>query len=321
MEIEIMKKLPSEGDILNFINSAEISHKIDIQNPIEWFKYKFFSSPYGNSIIVIAKENSKYVGCVAFGRYKFSINNIIVDGGISYETFVHPDFRNKGVFQRLIRIAEIEAKNSGCQVLMNFPNQNSLKGFLNAGWKKLDQPSYLLKIIQYGSIIKLLKNYNAPFVVNNSFSLLNSDSTAHSIFERIKESRYINCSYISNDFYIWRFLENPNSKYGIFSHKDAFIIYRTGTRNSVNEIQLIHIFGSTNEKAAAIKKFFSIIKSKSIIDVISMSLPVNNNDFSLLKHLRFFKMNSSTNVLLKTLNSELIIPSSFTFSPIDYHTY
>ncbi len=105
----------------SFLSSASLSHKQKI-NTKEWFYWKFRDTPFGESILACAMEDNKIIGCVALGIQNFIYNEETIKGALSFETFVHPNFQGKGLFKKLINLAEKEALNRNIVFLLNFPN-------------------------------------------------------------------------------------------------------------------------------------------------------------------------------------------------------
>ena len=103
---------------------------------VPWFQSKYFGSPAGESIIALAEEDDHIAGIVAFGRIGLQVLGERIEGALSYETFVSPHFRKRGLFLSLLEHATTEASRRGVRLLFNFPNPASLPGFLRSGWRQ-----------------------------------------------------------------------------------------------------------------------------------------------------------------------------------------
>ena len=53
----------------------------------------------------------------------------------SSDTIVHPAYRGRGIFSRLLVYGENRYQDLGCEFVFGFPNENSMPGFLKSGWK------------------------------------------------------------------------------------------------------------------------------------------------------------------------------------------
>ena len=128
----------------SFLSSCALAHNQELKDA-EWFNWKFKENPFGQSILACAEDEGRIIGCVAYGKQQYVLNNIIYNGVISFETFVHPNYQGQGIFSNLIKLGESEALNLGIDFMLNFPNKNSITGFLRDGWHQLIAPEYWIK--------------------------------------------------------------------------------------------------------------------------------------------------------------------------------
>lgn len=129
----------------NSISDDAMNDFILVQNQVfttEFNKYKFNrkykKNIYGPSIIILAYINDKCVGARAFWR-----NDI--QGMKAYQpcdTAVLKEYRRLGIFTKMNKKGlEIIGKNS---IIYNFPNDNSLPGYLKMGWTFHSRKRYKL---------------------------------------------------------------------------------------------------------------------------------------------------------------------------------
>src|SRR5690606_3311155 len=178
----------------SFLSSSAISHNKSVQSK-EWFNWKFRDNPFGEAILVCAEENGKIIGCVAYGVQPFWLNGKIIKGVLSFETFVHPSYQKKGVFSRLIELGEKELISKGIDLMINFPNSNSLNGFLKSGWKRMESPEYWIKFKNPIMCLLKLKDIRMGFKPNKpNFEIFTNVSD----FTQIPDSNL--CSVITLDY-------------------------------------------------------------------------------------------------------------------------
>ncbi|MGK4567208.1 GNAT family N-acetyltransferase [Flavobacterium sp. 3HN19-14] len=108
MEIFIFDYAKDAGFVDSFLETAALSHGEDKKSN-DWFFWKFRDNPFGESVLACAKENGIIVGCVAMGMLDFNYESKLLKGAISFETFVHPNQQGKGLFKKLITVAEQNA--------------------------------------------------------------------------------------------------------------------------------------------------------------------------------------------------------------------
>ena len=120
--------------ILSFLEGMSLAHKQNLKTE-EWFHLKFEKSPYGKAILACAFDGDVVAGCVAYGMGIVKFRGKDWKCALSYETFVHPEYQGKGLFKKLINLAETELKRENVQFLYNFPNSNSIIGFKSSACK------------------------------------------------------------------------------------------------------------------------------------------------------------------------------------------
>ena len=130
------------------INEEMRNHFINICNEVfgkatmtrERYLCKFSYNIYGPSIIVIV-YNEKGVPIAARSFWRNDIN-----GQIAYQlgdTCVVKEARGMGIFRKMTKYALNEINSSS--IIYNYPNQNSLNGYLKMGWRIVGE--YRLKFV------------------------------------------------------------------------------------------------------------------------------------------------------------------------------
>lgn len=302
----------------SFLLSASLAHNEKIKAR-DWFYWKFRDNPFGESILACISENGNIIGCVALGLQDFVYEGNKIKGAISFETFIHPNFQGKGIFKKLIDLAENEASKRNIQFLLNFPNSNSLKGFIKSGWKNIDCSEYWLKGNNYFNIFFKIKDIKKPFIPNstNITEIAKHKDSKYAFFDDKTSFKTL----INKEYLDWRFFLYPNAEYKIIDNEEIFSIARVGYRGRLKEIQVL-LIEPKNEKKYKLSKIVREYKKQSKYDLISFPISKNNKIRRELKKLFFIKVPSQTNVTYKMLDSN----SHYNFnqlelSAINYHTY
>lgn len=305
--------------IPSFLESASLAHKHNKIKTEDWFLWKFRDNPFGETILACAEEKGKIVGCVAYGMQPFVINNVTYKGVLSFETFVHPAFQGLGVFSKLIKLAEEEAVNLGVDIMLNFPNSNSLRGFLKSNWQKLDNPEYWIKT---GSIFKTILNItDLKKAFQPDPSNFSSLTTPESFTQSLNTENL--SSVIHLEYLKWRFFSYPVALYEVIDTDEFYAILRMGRRGKIREAQVLFI-NPKQEQKVKIKKFLKACKAKIDYDAISFPISKNNPVRSELKQNLFIKVPNRTNICYKILATDKITDeqvSSISLNAINYHTY
>ena len=99
------------------------------------FAWLHLQNPLAPSRIALAWDNNRLIGFYAVIKKKLLINGQTCIGGRDIDPVVHPDFRGKGVFGRLLQYGLVNFTE--IDVLFNFANTLSAPGFLKQGWQSL----------------------------------------------------------------------------------------------------------------------------------------------------------------------------------------
>ena len=304
--------------ITSFLESAALAHNYPDIKTIDWFYWKFKENPYGEAILACAEDNGKIVGCVAYGIQPFWLNGKKIKGVLSFETFVHPLYQGKGIFGELIKLGEETIKSKEIDLMLNFPNLNSLNGFLKNGWVQIESPEYWIKGRNLLTVPLNIKNIRQSFKSNN-FNIILHDAPTD--FEQ-SPSRLLN-SLITSDYLKWRFFTYPVSEYVVIDADNFYSIIRMGYRSDIREGQVLFI-NIKNKNKFSISDFLKQCKQQSKYDILSFSITKNNSLRTLLMKSFFLKVPNKTNICYKILNDKQISNKDvemLSLSAINYHTY
>lgn len=313
MQLKIFNYREDNYLINSFLESLSLSHKHDIVKDEEWFNWKFKHNPYGEAILACAIDDDKIIGCVALGKHILNVKGVKYYCALSYETFVHPNYQGKGLFKKLISLAEQEAIKQDIQVLINFPNSNSLPGFTKMTWKKLDIPEYWIKLINIYNVFKNYKDIKKSYIpLQTNFK----DLKRYEYKEKLYDNIYIETS---QEFFNWRFYQYPVNNYHIINDNENFAIGRLGKRGKLLELQILISTGDFNPN-----EMIKLFRLETKFDIISFPISKNNITKKKLSSRLFFKVPNKINVCYKIIGNE--IPNNINFTElslnaINYHTY
>lgn len=305
---------------VNFIESF-LQSKAFATNTVpktkEWFLWKFRDNPFGETVLACVEEDGSIVGCVAYGLQDFLLLNNVIKGAISFENFVHPEFQRRGIFSKLISLGEKEIQMQGVSFLLNFPNSNSLNGFLKMKWIKLNISEYWIKV---RSLIPVFTHYKD---LKKTFQSGSPNMNSLVLPQNFSQGKFNNFYMIINYEYLkWRFTSFPNGKYFCISNKDYDMIGRLGIRGKIREFQILYI----NKKTISFQfsKLCRDLKENIDLDIIGISSsPSNGEKLHFLRN-GFFKVPNKTNVCFKILDDSVVKESDMnqlSLQGINYHTY
>ena len=301
----------------SFLTSASLAHKQEKKTE-DWFYWKFRDNPFGETILACAEEDGIIAGCVAFGMQDFICDQNVVNGAMSFETFVHPEYQGKGLFKKLIHNAESEAKSRGLKLLLNFPNSNSLPGFLKLGWTMINNSEYWIKPRINYNFLRYFKDLKNGFKPNTS----NLNQLNKKFLRNYKQSNEFGFFLEINSEYLkWRFFTYPNAEYIIVNDENCYSVGRVGKRGNLAEIQVLFVTPK-EQNTLSLRKLLKVYKNQSRFDLISFPISINNRLRPFLKRCLFIKVRNNTNVCYKILDETLQIEmDKIELSAINAHTY
>lgn len=306
-----------ENLIDSFLIAASKAHGYSKVNSKEWFYWKFRDNPYGESILACAEENGEIAGCVGYGIQPFSLNGITLTAVLSFETFVHPDFQGQGIFSNLLKYAETKLKEQNIDFILNFPNTNSLKGFLKHGWKKMETPQYRIKLNNFLKVMIGIRNITKEYEPNPS----NLEKLVP--FKNFEQTNLNNLhSKLNLEYFKWRFFTYPITEYIILENDNYQSVMKIGKRGTIREGNVLFI-NIKEMKLFKMKDFIRDCKRKANFDMISFSITYSNPLKNILKKNMFIKVPSKVNMCYKILNYNYLTDSdiiNLSFDGINHHT-
>lgn len=304
--------------IPTFLEKAAKAHG-EPARTTEWFRWKFFGNPFGESILACASHKGELVGCVAYGMQEFVVNGQTLKGVLSFETFVDPNYQGQGIFSKLLNVAETEAIVRGVQVMLNFPNPNSLGGFLKKKWIQLDTNKYFLKPKLSVKLLLALKDIRQPFIPlpANYDDIKSSRITDYKQFLKGRVDAKVSAGFLN-----YRFFGFPHGNYVMATNANDLAIARVGHRGKLKELQLLHVNMENYTKAGLEELIKSLMKQALNIDLVSCPAGATGTMSGVLKGLGFRAVPNKGNICFKVLDPNATAPmEKLELEAINFHTY
>lgn len=320
LELRLWQFGTDDPSIPSFLEGMKVAHNEPIRKE-DWFHWKFEQSPYGKAIMACAFDGNKVAGCVAYGRGIVRFKDKEWKCALSYENFVHPDYQGKGLFKKLISLAEKEMKEAGIQFLYNFPNANSITGFKHMNWIcRNDIKSFKIKplrILRVLHHIKSLKHSFSPNLSNleeiRDISLDNIviEQTIPDIITPIWTKEYLK----------WRFFTYPNREYFIVNNQDFFSISMVGMRGRLKVVRHLYSLSRKGRPLYEImNQIISEVKNKTQADIFEYSSTIYDDSLRMCHG--FITFPSHGNFCFKVIDEEMEIDNfKIKLPSINAHTY
>lgn len=170
----------------------------------------FYEHPYqkNKSIRIVATEGKKVIGFQSFFYWPYILNGIIYNSYQSGNSLVHPEYRGKGIFQKLLSYLDNHKAELNIDFLIGFPIIDSKNSLLRNNWQNLFNLQWYLKLVNPFSIIFPVNK----FKVNEVFP-----NTIHKNYYKNDSIRLSS----SSDFLNWRRDYSKNSEYIYFNYSES----------------------------------------------------------------------------------------------------
>jgi len=227
----------------------------------EYFIWKHIENPFGESKVLLAKENNEIIGVRAFMYWNWVCGKDEIKTVRAVDTATLPSHQGKGIFKKLTLQAVDECTKEATEFVFNSPNKISIIGYLKMGWYEngklpiyINAGSLFPRIYSEKSVNNLLSIYSMQASLNQ----LNSDWA-------IKNSATHFHTAINKAFVKWRYQDCPVANYGAVIEPGVFgIVFRLKKVNKFIELRICELWTEKNggEKQAkqAYKKLIRNIR-------------------------------------------------------------
>lgn len=132
----------------------------------------FYEHPFQKNkcIRIVAKEGDSIIGFQSFFYWPYLYRGKIVNAYQSGNSLVHPEYRGKGIFQKLLNYLDVHKETLKIDLLVGFPIDASVGSLLRNKWLNILNLQWHMKINNlFSFFIPLdLKRLNAHFPKNES---------------------------------------------------------------------------------------------------------------------------------------------------------
>ena len=212
----------------------------------KYFDWQYRNGPYGPAKILLAKNDSgDVIGIEPILPMKLSIDNKVIISSLSCNSITDPDFRNQGIFSKLVSNILEFTKTNKISSIYSIPNRESHNIFIKNGFNDISELPLLVRPLKLSNyfpspikeIVKpieiLWKIQKVETVIELFKGKINSD------FEKLTKDLSQRVSILQKrdkEFLEWRYNKHPSRKYNIHILKEnnelkGYIITRIGKIN------------------------------------------------------------------------------------------
>lgn len=266
-----------------------------------FWHWKYESNVFGKPVIFVAEADGKLIGSRTLWPWEFVCRGRALKAFQPGDTVVHSDFQGKGIFSKLNKKSVPYIVETGIPIVFNFPNQNSVNGYLNSGWHYLANIPWLIKPIKPLRILLGQKSKKATSLKLESQHIIDPNS-CHQISNKNLSFDGIIRTHRVPGFFRWRYFDHPFFYYGLVSVKEGrkeagavFTIYDKGLNK---EMLVVDFIGHPDCSKALFKKLINTGKQYNV-DFITTIYNKHSNMKQLWK-LGFVKTRRKNMVVLPT---------------------
>ncbi len=282
----------------------ELEYKIS-DKEFSDFMSRLYEHPYQNKkcIMIVAVDGDKVVGFQSFFYWPYNYANQTYNSYQSGNSLVHPDYRGKRLFARMLNFISENPIGVNIDFLVGFPVQSSYNSFIKNGWNNLFNLNWHVKVINPFGFLFSKSNLNKQFSKSNSCVTVNNTQLI-----KLNEEK---------DFYNWKsqLVYEPENYfqfvYETTSSKVIFDLKIQTRKKIINELIIGNIrYDSTSTSVVEEAINFLVKKAQKSLCVSIISCAINDTLESpslstLLKKLKFKKIENKIFFIYKPINRQI----------------
>lgn len=234
-------RIATTEDIFNIIPliKSSLGESLVKKTPDIW-NFKHIDNPFGNSHVLVATDDEKFVGVRAFMKWNWQLGNDFWVAYRAVDTATHPDFQGKGIFKKLTLKALYDVQENQETFVFNTPNDKSRPGYLKMGWVIVDA----LPIAIVPTIVYCFQNIFKKKVINTNQIETNRLEELCKIHNEVLSENNTIFTPKSVSYLKWRFEENPIQKYKVVSTNDSYVAMYIKKRRFFKELRVVEVISS-----------------------------------------------------------------------------
>lgn len=231
-----------------------------------FWRWKHVENPFGQSLVLIAEENSELIGVRAFMQWHWKLNDKTLKAARAVDTATHPNHQGKGIFKKLTLQLIEDCKQNHVDFIFNTPNKNSMPGYLKMGWIKAGRLPIRLRFIT---------PFEEFFFRNKVTQQISWEELEKTYYESNKIHSAITTPKSIN-YLKWRYQQVPVATYQILKgEENEFVIYRI-KEGRLKELRVVEYLSDKQQVSKTLWIQIKIAASKHHARVITLSGKTNN---------------------------------------------
>jgi hypothetical protein len=162
IEVKVVKHLDETEQLIELFGICFNRHMSE-----GYWNWKYIDNPLvpSDPQVIVATEKNRIIGARPFLLTQMWVNNSKVIAAQHCDTMVHPEHRNKGIFNKMGEYSINFMKEHDYALSFGFPGPMSRSGFLKQGYSIIAPTEIMFKPQNSGKILK--KRINNKFIANS----------------------------------------------------------------------------------------------------------------------------------------------------------
>jgi L-amino acid N-acyltransferase YncA len=216
--------------------TRKIFGEAEIVNP-DFFDWQYLKNPEGQAIVITAKDNennNSVIGVESILPMALIVNQKIVKASLSCNSYVHTNYRKKGIFSKLISTLFDESAKKEILCIYGVANDNSFNSFVNKGSHEIVDLPILFKPLRLSRFFPfplniLIHLFDNIWKVNKKSNpnVVDFHEDFDKSFETLVEKASKRVPIIqrrTKEFLNWRYRNHPTREYKTFVLRENSVL-------------------------------------------------------------------------------------------------
>jgi GNAT superfamily N-acetyltransferase len=267
---EVVLRVATEADVPQMIDLAGVAlGPGSVPRTEAFWRWKHEQNPFGPSPAMVAEADGQIVSLRVFLRWRWRYRERFFSAVRPVDTATHPEWRRRGLFERLTRDLLDVMTVEGVAFVFNTPNANSGRGYKKLGWRIVGRPAIWIRPVRPGRLLaelarrehhRDLEEARQTFEAASAPILKSPDLAA--FLRRTTRSAFRLMTDADAAYLAWRYRDCPGLAYGAAGTFDrasgALVVFRRTTRQGLEELRLCDLFFA--DDAASRSKMRTLIQ-------------------------------------------------------------
>ena len=231
-----------------------------------FWRWKHERNPFGRSPAMVVEAEGRIVSLRTFLRWRWRHDDRTFKAVRPVDTATHPDWRRRGLFERLTRELIEAMREEGVAFVFNTPNPKSGQGYQKLGWRLVGRPTIWIRPLRPLRLAKALwrrgRDGAGGPVENRAIArptVLDQPELGDFLTNRPSAAGCL-VTDVGAPYLQWRYRDCPGLDYGADGAFDrragALLVYRHATQFGLRELRICDLFVTedkpSRQKAKAI---------------------------------------------------------------------